>query len=40
MQGGFILKGVATNNELAAQGFNYHSGWNCDQCANAFNNKT
>ena len=33
-----FLRGVATNIEPAAQEFNYHSGSNCDPCANAFYN--
>ena len=30
---------VITNNEPAAEEFHYHSGSNCDTCANAFYNK-
>ena len=34
-----MLRGVITNNEPAAEEFHYHSGSNCDACANAFYNK-
>ena len=34
----FVLRGVAANNELATQQFNYHSDSNCDPCENVFYN--
>ena len=33
------LKGVATNNELAAQEFNYYTFSNCDSYVNTFYNE-
>ena len=31
-----VLRGIATNNKLAAQEFNYHAVSNCDPCAYTF----